>query len=120
MLNTSGGFYRTKRTPDLLKVKKFHSADILCTGVFEGEGRLVGKLGGIYVDFRGNKVGVGSGFNDEQREYYWKNQDEIVGKIVEIKYFEESTNQKDDSISLRFPVFISVREEKGKEDINYD
>lgn len=120
MLNTSGGFYRTKRTPDLLKVKKFHSADILCTGVFEGEGRLVGKLGGIYVDFRGNKVGVGSGFNDEQREYYWNNQDEIVGKIVEIKYFEESTNQKDDSISLRFPVFISVREEKGKEDINYD
>lgn len=120
MLNTSGGFYRTKRTPDLLKVKKFHSADILCTGVFEGEGRLVGKLGGIYVDFKGTKVGVGTGFNDEQRKYYWNNQDEIVGKIVEIKYFEESTNQNDDSISLRFPVFISVREDKGKGDVNYD
>lgn len=120
MLNTSGGFYKTKRTPDLLKVKKFHSADILCTGVFEGEGRLVGKLGGIYVNFKGNKVGVGTGFNDEQREYYWNNQDEIIDKIVEIKYFEESTNQNDDSISLRFPVFISVREDKGEGDVNYD
>lgn len=120
MLNTARGLYQTKRTPDLLKVKKFHSADILCTGVFEGEGRLSGTLGGIYVNYKNSKVGVGTGFNDEQRKYYWNNQDEIVGKIVEIKYFEESTNQNDDSISLRFPVFISVREDKGEGDVNYD
>lgn len=125
MLNTSGGFYQTKRTPDLLKVKKFHSADILCTDVFEGEGRLSGTLGGIYVDFKGTKVGVGTGFTDEQRDYYWNNQDKIVGEIVEIKYFEESTNQKDDSISLRFPVFQdlkfkTIRDDKGEGDVNYD
>lgn len=120
MLNTSNGLYQNKRTKDLLKIKKFHSADIICTGLFEGEGRLSGTLGGIYVDFKGTKVGVGTGFTDEQRYYYWNNQDEIVGRVVEIKYFEESTNQKDDNISLRFPVFISTRLDKSIEDVNYD
>lgn len=120
MLNTSGGFYRTKRTPDLLKVKKFHSADIECLGAFRGDGKYSKTLGGIYVNYKNSKVGVGSGFTDEQRDYYWNNQDEIVGKIVEIKYFEESTNQKDDSISLRFPVFVSVRSDKTVKDVNYD
>lgn len=101
----------------------YHLDDNFCIHWFakkEGEGRLSGTLGGIYVNYKNSKVGVGTGFNDEQREYYWSNQDEIVGKIVEIKYFDESTNQKDDSISLRFPVFISVREEKSEEDVNYD
>lgn len=120
MVNTAHGLYETKRTPHLLKVKKFHSVDELCTDVFEGEGKYEGSLGGIYINYKGSTVGVGTGFTDQQRDYYWSNPDEIVGKIVEVKYFEETTNQKDDSLSLRFPVFQSVREDKGLEDISYD
>lgn len=125
MVNTAHGLYETKRTPHLLKVKKFHSVDELCTGVFEGEGKYKGSLGGIYINYKNSTVGVGTGFTDEQRKYYWNNQDEIVGKIVEIKYFEESTNQKDDGLSLRFPVFKdlkfkTIRSDKGLGDENYD
>lgn len=120
MLNIAEGLYETKRTSNLLKVKKFHSADIVCDGVFQGEGALTGTLGGIYVNYKGSKVGVGTGFTLEQRDYYWNNINEIIGRVVEIKYFEESTNQKDDGISLRFPVFVGVRFDKGIEDINYD
>jgi len=74
------------------------------------------KLGSIVVDYKGYELGVGSGFSDKDREYYWNNQDEIVGKIVEISYFEESSNDKGTE-SLRFPVFKAVRE---KDEVSYD
>ena len=77
-------------------------------------------LGGITIDYKSNLVSVGSGFTDEERDYYWNNKDEIIGKIVDIQFFEESTNQKDDGISLRFPTFKSVRSDKTEDDINYD
>lgn len=120
MLNLSDEPYRNKRTKGLLKVKKFHSADVFATSIFEGEGKYKGMLGGVYVQFKNSEVGVGSGFTDEQRKYYWENPEEIVEKIIEITYFEESKNQKDNSISLRFPIFKSVRNDKTVEDVNYD
>lgn len=120
MLNTADGFYETKRNSGLLKVKKFHNADVLCTGVFEGTGKYAGTLGGITIDYKGTSVGVGSGFTDEERDYYWKNQDEIIGKIIDVQFFEETTNDKNDGISLRFPTIKSVRTDKTIEDINID
>ena len=120
MLNTGSGLYKTKRTSDLLKVKKFHNADVKCVDVFIGGGKYSNTLGGITIDYKSNLVNVGSGFTDEERDYYWNNKDEILGKIVDIQFFEESTNQKDDGISLRFPTFKSVRSDKTEDDINYD
>ena len=120
MLNTADGFYETKRNSGLLKVKKFHNADVLCTGLFEGTGKYAGTLGGITIDYKFNKVNVGSGFTDEERDYYWKNQDEIIGKIIDVQFFEETTNDKNDGISLRFPTIKSVRTDKTVEDINID
>ena len=120
MLNTGSGLYKTKRTSDLLKVKKFHNADVKCVDVFIGGGKYSNTLGGITIDYKSNLVNVGSGLTDEERDYYWNNKDEIIGKIVDIQFFEESTNQKDDGISLRFPTFKSVRSDKTEDDINYD
>ena len=120
MLNTADGFYETKRNSGLLKVKKFHNADVLCLSVFEGTGKYAGTLGGITIDYNGNKVSVGSGFTDEERDYYWNNQDEIIGKIIDVQFFEETTNDKNDGISLRFPTIKSVRTDKTIEDINID
>lgn len=109
--------YKTKRHKGLLKVKKFISDDLKCLGIFEGEGKYEGTLGGIYLNYKGNKIACGSGFNDEQRDFYYNNPDEIVGKIVEIQYFEETTNKKDDKLSVRFPVFKGVREDKTEESL---
>ncbi|HBG5740001.1 TPA: hypothetical protein KQJ47_003495 [Clostridioides difficile] len=41
------------------------------------------------------------------------NQNKILGKVIEVKFFEETNNEKGE-LSLRFPVFLRVREE-GKE-----
>lgn len=116
MINLDG-HYTLTRSNQILKLKTFNTMDCRCTGVFEGEGKYQGKLGGIYVNYKGFKLGVGSGFTDEQREYYWKNQEEIVNKIMEVKYFRESEN-KEGGLSVSFPVFQCVRFDKDEESYN--
>ncbi|WP_157895558.1 hypothetical protein [Clostridioides difficile] len=82
-------------------------------GVEEGTGKYKGILGNIICDYKGYRLGVGTGFTDEQRKYYFNNQDKIINHITEIKYREETNNEKGE-LSLRFPVFLRVRE-AGKE-----
>ena len=113
MLNTLTGLYSFgKRSNDLLKVKTFNTCDIFCTGVEEGTGKYAGTLGAILCDYKGYKLKVGSGLTEEQRDFYWKYKSKIVNRIVEIKYFEESSD-KDGNLSLRFPVFVQVRDDKN-------
>ncbi|OCW71497.1 ligase [Limosilactobacillus reuteri] len=114
MLNLNNEYYVTKRTSGLLKIKEFFDADVLVKDIFEGTGKFKGTLGGIIVDYKGYTIRIGSGFTDADREYYWNNPREIIGKIAEVNYFEETHNQKNDDISLRFPTFISVRADKDE------
>jgi len=110
--------YECKRTKNLIKVKKFYTYDLKCIGVEEGTGKHKGRLGAIIVDFKGNPVGVGSGFTDELRESIWKNPNSIIGKIIEVKYKEVTKNKDTGAESLQFPVFVGIR--KDKEEISYE
>lgn len=111
MLNVADAPYQAKRTRDLLKVKKFKTVDVRVTGVFEGIGALVGTLGGINVEFeldgKTYTSNCGSGFTFEQRAKYWANPELLIGKIVELKCFEVSTD-KDGKRSLRFPIWLDI------------
>ena len=111
MVNLMDAPYEFKRSKNILKVKVMQTADLRIVGFEEGQGRNAGKLGAILVDFKGNKVGVGSGFTDFDREYIWKNQDQYLGKIAEIQYFE-ITKDKTGTESLRFPVWKYLRTDK--------
>jgi DNA ligase-1 len=107
--------YETKRTTSLLKVKKFETMDLRCIGMEEGSGKLSGTLGAIIVSYKGNEVKVGSGFSDTDRALFWNAPVEIIDQIVEVQYFEESSNQNG-GLSLRFPVFKCVRIDKTEAD----
>ena len=60
---------------------------------------------------------MGSGFTDSQRNFFWNNPDEIVGKIVQIKYKGETQN-KNGGISVQFPIFEIVRTDKTEPSYN--
>lgn len=119
MVNTADGLYQTKRTADLLKVKKFKSADGVVIGVYEGEGKYKGRLGGVLITYKDMAVKVGSGFTDSERDKYWNDQDSIIGKVGQYNYFEESKNQNG-GYDLRFATWKGIREDKTANDVNYE
>lgn len=119
MLNNLESKYETKRSTGILKMKKFHTCDIRCVGVEEGTGNFKGTLGSIVCDYKGYKLNVGTGFSQAEREYYWNNPSLLIGNIVEIRYFEESSNSKDGGLSLRFPSWIGrIRTDKNEPSYN--
>ena len=120
MINTADGLYQNKRTTDLLKVKTMKTADLFVISVEEAiDGQFKGLLSRVNVEYKGNSVGVGSGFTLEQRKDFILNPDKIKGKIIEVQFFGESTDEKTGLLSLRFPVFKGIRHDKDIEDINY-
>ena len=62
---------------------------------------------------------MGSGLTKEQRIEIWNNQEDYLGVMVEIQYFEETTNQNGGK-SLRFPVFKTFRYDKTPDDANVE
>lgn len=109
--------YECRRTKNLIKVKKFFSCDIRCTGIEEGAGRNKGTLGALVCDYKGFTVKVGSGFSDYDRKHFWTHPEDVIGKIISVKYKEETKN-KDGGISIQFPVFETVRFDKNEPSYN--
>ena len=99
----------TSRPFTQIKRKDRKDADLLCIGTTKGTGKYVGMLGSLKLrDKSGRVVDVGSGLTDEQRQV---EPDYYVGKVIEIVY-----EQMMDTYVQ--PIFVSVRDDKPKEDIN--
>ena len=111
MLNTFEGYYELKRSNSLLKVKYVESMDLKVVDIQEGTGKYEGMLGAVVVEYKGYRVGVGSGFSDEERRRFWDNPEEIISKTIEVDTFGESTDQLG-NISLNCPIFRGVRYDK--------
>lgn len=106
--------YKCKRHSGILKVKRFYNIDLKIIGYEEGSGRLTGTLGALVVDYKGNPVNVGSGYSDELRSQLWNMRDDLIGKIIEVKYKEESMDKTTKLPSLQFPIFVQMRLDKDE------
>lgn len=104
MLNTVTGLYEIKRSKQLLKVKHTEEHVLTIVDMVEGTGKYEDMLGALVVEYKGNKLGVGSGFTDAQRQYIWDNYSAYIGQQVEIETFGESTNALGE-VSLNCPIF---------------
>lgn len=106
--------YRRTRHNGCLKVKRFYTVDLRITAIEEGQNRLAGTMGALVVDYKGNELRVGSGFDDATRVAVWENPDNYIGKIVEVKFKEKSCDKKTGLESLQFPTFVRFRDDKNE------
>jgi len=109
--------YEGKRSKSLLKCKKFFDDEYEVLDVEFDSHRVIrnGKevvmdmLANVIIEHKGYKVSVGSGWNQEQRIRYHANPETLIGKTINVQYFEESKNQQGE-LSLRFPTVKYVYE----------
>ena len=114
--------YQFKRSNGLLKYKKFKTIDLKVVDFEWGTGKYANTMGALIVNYKGNHVGVGTGYTDQQRDdfrdMYLDNPDNIIGKVMEVKYKDITMDQISGLPSLQFPVFSSIREDKNTPDID--
>ena len=106
--------YQCKRHSGILKAKRFYTMDLPIIGFEAGDGRLSDTLGKVYVEYKENVVGVGSGFSDELRSEIWNNKKKYLGSIIEVKYKNISKDKSTGMLSLQFPVFVRFRDDKNE------
>lgn len=110
--------YEFKRTTNLIKIKKFHSCDLMITGYIEGQGKYEGVLGSLVVDYKGNRLEIGSGFSDAERKEFWQNREDMIGRVMQIKYKDVSKNSKTGLESLQFATYECIRTDKTEPSYN--
>ena len=111
--------YEGKRSNNMLKCKKFEDAEYKVTGTENGKIRYIVKgkeveetmLSKVIISHKGNDVGVGSGFTIKQRKEFFKDPKKIIGKTINVKFFEE-TQTEDGKYSLRFPTLKIIYGDK--------
>ena len=105
--------WEDKRVKHQVKFKGELECDLKCVDWQEGTGKNVGKLGALVLESEdgGVKVNVGSGFTDEQRDKYTR--EETVDKVVAVKYNARIQDKKTLQHSLFLPVFLELREDKA-------
>jgi len=109
--------YEGKRSKNLLKCKKFFDAEYEVLDIEfdshrvirEGKEVVIPMLANVWIEHKGYRVAVGSGWNQEQRIRYQANPEQLLGKTITVQYFEETKNQEG-GISLRFPTVKHVYE----------
>ncbi len=126
IVKPANGLWQRKRSNDWLKVKAEETADLRIIGAFEGEGEMVGTLGGLIVEVPHKasfvECRVGSGFTHKDRATIWSmflgdlekisnNEDDyqLVGALAEVQYQEITPDG-----SLRHPVYIQLRLDKDE------
>jgi len=102
--------YQFKRTKDWLKLKFTDTYDIRIVDVIEGTGKYINTLGAFTCIFKDHTVNVGTGFDDITRHKFWNIRKELIGKYIEVEA-QEITKEG----SLRFPVFLRLRDDKNED-----
>lgn len=109
--------YEGKRSQNLLKYKMFMDEEFKVLGVEEGDAQEVTNgvahkikcVGSLVIEYKGNKVNVGTGLSLQQRKRWYEHPEEIIGSTITVKFFSEVQDQNG-KYSLRFPVLKYVYE----------
>lgn len=119
----------TAKEQGMLKLKRMESSEAEILGVYEelhnGNEKVTNELGrGARSSHQAGKTGkgraggfelrdvvsgvefrCGTGLNDEDRDFFWKNKSKVVGKVLTYKFFPVGVKT-----APRHPVFVGLRE----------
>ena len=116
MLRFSDSMYEFKRSNELLKLKVFADMDVYIKGYEEGTNANKGRLGAFICEIEHPEFGhlemrVGGGYSEKERIEYWEQKDSLVGRVMEITYFEVTESKSTGVKSVRFPVHKCIKPE---------
>lgn len=100
-----GEYEPDRRSPGLLKVKSFKDAEYEIVGVKEGRGKFEGKAVFECKTPEGKPFDCCAPGNFEDRAEFFRRGDELIGKLLTVKYFEMTDDNKP-----CFPVGMAVRD----------
>ncbi|WP_028863338.1 DNA ligase [Psychromonas aquimarina] len=101
MLHKGRAYYQSKRSQDLMKLKKYEDAEAVVRKHIPGKGRNSGRMGSLLVETEsGILFKIGTGFSDIERD----NPPEI-GSTITYKYIGKTKNNVP-----RFASFMRIRE----------
>ena len=113
--------YQGKRSNDILKVKTFFREEYKVLDIESSTMRVINDETGLeeeiltmkaaIIEHKGFRVSVGSGFKLQERKDFFVHPQKIIGKIISVQFFEETTD-KNNNISLRFPTYLGLYGEK--------
>lgn len=111
IIKVASSVWEDRRSKNMVKMKAEESADLLCTGVEEGQGKYAGMIGNLVCTTSCGKLvtGVGTGLVDADRK---KDPSEFIGKIIEVAYNEVISSKGKTTKSLFLPVYKQIRFDK--------
>lgn len=107
--------YQQGRTNDLLKVKLFFDAEYTVVSTENEMQRIIKDnaeieemlMKNVQIIHKGSSVDVGSGWTQDERREYYNHPENIIGKVITVRYQMESVDQHGKP-SLRFPTVAVV------------
>ena len=99
--------YKGSRSYSWMKMKPSETVDLHVINIYEGKGKYQDQMGGVEVMFNGKINRVGSGWSDIQRKIFYNYPYQVIGKVIEVSYMEET-----DDGNMRHSRFERFRPDK--------
>ena len=119
ILKDLNGVFKDGTSKQQLKLKLEISAEMRCVGFNEGAKgtKREGKIGSIrFANDEGTIKGSCSGFTDNELDFFTINQNDLFGKIMEVRFNDLSKASGNDFHALTHPRFVEWRHDKDETD----
>jgi len=109
--------WKNGNSPDQVKVKAIAECDLIVVDIQEGKGKYKGCVGSLICESSDGLLSVGvSGMSDALRKKYFEERDDVIGKVISVKFNDVLYNEQNGKHSLFLPRMVELRSDKTEAD----